>query len=254
MNKKCQAKDPRACRFHSREAYRQISADLEIWKVKSTRAGDFERLELANQFVARFSLFKDSTKVGFKNLTKEYNRTMAKGSEEEKLNISARLHRANELLLADDERGSDVYLEWGERCQRGEDLAEYVIEQSEETSTVKIPDYQAGSFLIVDTVVALNKAGYKVTDLRLSMAANPSSLQFSSDVIKKMSLENLTSHSSDEIVDFILNNNSYVRGLTFLNKQNKEVKLVGSSDLSHELRYGNADRILNISRKPRDEY
>lgn len=254
MNKKCQAKDPRACRFHSREAYRQISVDLEMWKVESNRAVDFERLELANQFVARFSLFKDATKVGFKNLTKEYNRTMAKGSEEEKLNISSRLHRANELRLADDERGPDVYLEWEKRCQRGEDLAKYVIEQSEKTSTVKIPDYQAGSFLIVDTAVALNKAGYKVTDLRVFVDANPSSLQFSSDAIKKMSLENLTSHSSDKIADFILNNNGYVRGLTFLNKQNKEVKLMGSSDLSHELQYGNVDKILNISRKPRDEY
>lgn len=106
----------------------------------------------------------------------------------------------------------------------------------------------------MDTAVALNKAGYKVTDLRVFVDVNPSSLQFSPDAIKKMSLENLTTHSSDKIVDFVLNNNGYVRGLTFLNKQNKEVKLMGSSDLSHELQYGNVDKILNISRKPRDEY
>jgi hypothetical protein len=253
MNKKdCRAKDPNFCRYHSREAYKRAIENLEAWEKSLGSSNSFERTEEVKQYIARYSLLRDATETGFKKLDKEYRKTIVRGTDEEKANVSIRLRQATELRQTDD--CQDLQTEWQEAGTNYEKLASYVIENAEKTSVVKMPLHFTGTMNIIGAASFMKNAGYEITDFEGNPADTINSSMLSPETVKKAVMDNLGKRSSDEVTEFAVNNNFYVQGLTFKNKQGKEVKLRGSWELTHELRYGKVDSILHIPRKTDEDY
>lgn len=253
MNKKeCRAKNPNVCRYHGREAYKRATGNLEAWEKSLASSENFERTEEVKQYIARYSLMRDATETGFKKLDKEYRKTIVRGTDEEKANVSTRLRQATELRQMDD--GVDGYAVWAERTSVPEKLASYAIEQGESSSVVKIPISQTGTQAMIGTASFLEKSGYKVTDLEAKPVNNARSSLLSKETIKEALLNNLETHSPDRMTGFALDNGFYVEGLTFLNSKGEEVKLTGSWALTRELDHGKVDDILNIPKRTDEEW
>lgn len=248
----CRAKNPAACRYHGREGYRRATENLEAWEKRLGSSESFEQTEEVKQYVSRYALMRDATEAGFKKLNKEYRKTMMRGTDEERAKVATRLRQATELRKVDD--GQDAQAKWGEIGNSYEKLAAYAIEQSSKGSVAKMPIGYTGTHTIVGAGTFLKNAGYEITDIEGGHTGNSDSGMLPEGTIKKAVLENLGKHSSDEVTRFAIDNNFYVQGLTFKNKEGNEVKLQGSWELSHDLNYGNIDSVLHIPRKTDEDY